>query len=60
VAVDGRPEFRAVAAADGLFDTADEWVDTDLSALVPPGPHLVTLRAFDSAGNGVSQDVPTE
>jgi hypothetical protein len=40
-----------------VFDTVDEHVDTDVSSLVPPGSHVVVVRAFDSAGNSVTRDV---
>jgi hypothetical protein len=51
IAVDGHLEWRPVGAADGLFDTADEAIDEDVTKLVPPGAHVVALRAFDLAGN---------
>ena len=51
MAVDGHLEWHPLGAADGLFDTADERIDANVAALVPPGPHLVTLRAVDAAGN---------
>jgi hypothetical protein len=59
VSVDGRVEWRPLGAADGIFDTADESVDADLSALLPAtqGPHLVTLRAYDAAGNTAVREV---
>ena len=38
-------------AAEGLFDTADERVDANVATVLPPGPHLVTVRAVDAAGN---------
>ncbi len=57
LSVDGRAEWRPLAAADGVFDSADEDVDSDVSALVPPGSHIVTVRAFDQAGNSVSQEL---
>jgi len=59
VAVDGRPEWRPVSSLDGLYDTADESVDTDISPLVPagPGPHLVAVRAYDAAGNATIREV---
>jgi hypothetical protein len=59
VAIDGRPEWRPVAAADGLFDTAAEAIDADLGSLLPPGPgpHIVAVRAFDAAGNATVRDV---
>ncbi len=61
VAVDGRLEWRPLAAVDGLFDTADEAVDADLSPLLGvgggAGPHIVAARAYDAAGNFVVKDV---
>lgn len=57
MAVDGRLEWRPLAPADGVFDTADETVDADVSALVPPGSHIVVVRAYDAAGNAVTRDV---
>lgn len=62
VAIDGRPEWRPLAAADGIFDTADETIDTDLSPLLAgldPGPHVVAVRAFDAAGNSVVRALQT-
>jgi sugar lactone lactonase YvrE len=59
MAVDGKLEWRPLGAADGIFDTLDERVDSDVSALVPPGSHIVVVRAFDSAGNAVTRDVET-
>lgn len=57
--IDGRLEWRPLPAADGLFDTADETLDADLTPLLgpEPGPHLVTVRAFDAAGNSVVREV---
>jgi hypothetical protein len=57
MAVDGKLEWRPLGAADGIFDTADERVDSDVSSLVPPGSHIIVLRAFDVAGNAVTRDV---
>jgi hypothetical protein len=51
IAIDGRLEWRPVAAADGIFDTASEAIDEDLTPLLSPGSHVVALRAFDLAGN---------
>jgi hypothetical protein len=60
-AVDGRLEWRPLPPADGIFDTADEAVDADLTPLLPPGPgpHIVAIRAYDGAGNFVVRDVET-
>lgn len=57
VAVDGDTVFRPLGAADGVFDSPTEAVDDDLSALVPPGRHVVTVRAYDAAGNATSREV---
>jgi hypothetical protein len=52
-AIDGQAEWQPLAAADGIFDTADETIDSDISTLLPagPGPHIVAVRAYDAAGN---------
>jgi hypothetical protein len=55
--VDGKLEWRPLAAADGVFDSPDEEVDADVTSLVPPGSHIVAVRAFDEAGNSVTQEV---
>ncbi len=60
VAIDGRLEWRPLAAADGLFDTSDEGIDSDVSMLVPPGSHIVAVRAFDAAGNAVIQELESK
>jgi hypothetical protein len=60
VAIDGKLEWRPVAAADGIFDTLDEQVDSDISAIVPAGSHIVMVRAFDVAGNAVTRDVESK
>jgi hypothetical protein len=57
LAIDGKLEWRPLGAADGIFDTVDERVDSDVSILVPPGSHIVVVRAFDVAGNSVTRDV---
>ena len=57
VAVDGKLEWRPLGAKDGVFDSADESVDADVSTVVPPGSHVVTVRAFDAAGNAASREV---
>ncbi|HEX3770636.1 MAG TPA: hypothetical protein VHV30_07225 [Polyangiaceae bacterium] len=59
VAIDGKPAWRPLAAADGIFDTAAETVDADLTSLLPPGPgpHIVAVRAFDAAGNAAVREI---
>ena len=51
VSYDGRTEWRPIAPSDGIFDAADESFDADVSMLVPTGPHIIAVRAYDSAGN---------
>lgn len=57
LSVDGKLDWRPLGAADGIFDTPDERVDSDVSIVVPPGSHIVVVRAFDVAGNAVTRDV---
>lgn len=57
VAIDGRPDFRALAARDGLFDSAEEAVDADLTPLVPAGAHLVVVRVWDAVGNVATREI---
>ena len=61
VAIDGRLEWRPLLPVDGIFDTADETIDADITSLIPPGPgpHVVAVRAFDAAGNAVVREVET-
>ena len=60
LAVDGRTEWRPIGAADGVFDTADEAIDADVSTLVPAGSHIVTVRAWDLAGNIVVEELESK
>ena len=55
--IDGKSDWRPLGPADGVFDTVDELVDSDVTSLVPPGSHVIVVRAFDSAGNAVTRDV---
>ncbi|WP_394823359.1 hypothetical protein [Pendulispora albinea] len=57
MAVDGKPEFRTLGASDGVFDTADESVDVDVTSIVPPGSHIVAVRAYDAAGNYTVREI---
>lgn len=61
VAIDGRLEWRPMTPIDGIFDTAAETVDADLTPLVGAerGPHIIAVRAFDAAGNSVVREVET-
>lgn len=57
LAIDGSTEFRPIGAADGILDTREERIDADVSGLIPPGSHVVVIRATDAAGNSVLRDV---
>lgn len=57
IAVDGKTEFRPVGTQDGIYDSLQENVDDDVSSLVPAGAHVVTVRAYDAAGNATSREV---
>jgi hypothetical protein len=48
--VDGN-EWRPASPADGLLDQRSESFTLKLPATLSPGPHVVTVRAFDSADN---------
>jgi hypothetical protein len=59
VAVDGRTEWRPMVPVDGIFDTARETIDADITPFLglTAGPHLVAVRAYDAAGNSVVREV---
>jgi hypothetical protein len=60
IAVDGKLEWRPLSPSDGIFDTADEAIDADVSTMVAAGSHIVVVRAFDAAGNVVTRDVESK
>ncbi|WP_437853592.1 hypothetical protein [Sorangium sp. So ce363] len=57
VSIAGLEEWRPVFPSDGVFDEAVEPFEADLGAIVPPGAHLLAVRAYDSAGNVVTRDI---
>jgi hypothetical protein len=57
VSVAGTDEWRPISPKDGVFDQPAEVFDTDVSSIVPPGPAIVAVRAYDTAGNLVSRNV---
>ncbi|HVY49730.1 MAG TPA: hypothetical protein VHB21_27740 [Minicystis sp.] len=57
VSVAGTDEWRPIYPKDGVFDQPAEAFDANLTGFVPPGSHLVAVRAYDAAGNAVTRDV---
>ncbi|WP_437894699.1 hypothetical protein [Sorangium sp. So ce124] len=57
VSIAGLEEWRPIFPSDGVFDEAVEPFEADLGAIVPPGAHLIAVRAYDSAGNVVTRDI---
>ena len=51
----GKKSWYPIFPKDAVFDEASESFDVDVSGLVPEGPHLVVVRAYDSAGNKVER-----
>jgi hypothetical protein len=54
----GSDEWRPVAAQDGIFDEQREELDADISPILPAGPAIVSVRAYDAAGNFVVKNLP--
>jgi hypothetical protein len=57
VSIAGTDEWRPLFPKDGVLDEPAEQFDADVSALVPPGSHILAVRAYDAAGNAVSRNV---
>lgn len=53
----GKKTWWPIFPTDLVFDEATESFDVDVSSLVPQGPHLVVVRAYDQAGNSVEKTV---
>jgi hypothetical protein len=52
LAIDGKAKWTALDPIDGVFDDADESFELALAKLgLAAGRHVLTLRAFDRAGN---------
>ena len=47
----GKKSWFPIFPSDEIFDEATESFDVDVTSLVPPGSHLVVVRAYDEAGN---------
>jgi len=57
VSIAGSDEWRPLFPSDGVFDEAAEALDADISSIVPPGSHLLAVRAYDTSGNVVTRDL---
>lgn len=57
VAVAGTDEWQPLFPKDGVFDEPVEAFDANVASIVPPGSHLVAVRAYDAAGNAVTRNV---
>jgi hypothetical protein len=53
----GKKSWFPIFPSDDVFDEASEAFDVDVSSLVPSGPHLVVVRAYDAAGNRIERTV---
>jgi len=56
-AVDSSEDWQAVLPSDKIADGPEEALDFSISGL-KPGPHQVTVRAFDARGNSTMQTIP--
>jgi len=57
ISIAGSDEWRPLFPSDGVLDEPAEAFDVDIASIVPPGAHIVAVRAYDSAGNVVTRDV---
>lgn len=53
----GTKSWFPIFPTDDVFDEASEAFDVDVASLVPSGPHLVVVRAYDAAGNRIERTV---
>jgi hypothetical protein len=58
VSVAGSDEWRPLFPNDGIFDERRESFDVDLSQVLPAGPTLISVRAYDSSDNFVVRNLP--
>lgn len=57
VSVAGSDDWRPLASSDGIFDEQREEIDVDLSSVLPAGPAMVSIRAYDGANNFVVRNL---
>jgi hypothetical protein len=53
----GKKTWYPLFPKDNVFDDATETFEVDVSQLVPAGPHMVVVRAYDEAGNHIERTV---
>lgn len=58
ISVAGTDEWRPVFPNDGIFDEQREELDVDVSTVLPAGPALISVRAYDGADNFVVRSLP--
>jgi hypothetical protein len=59
VALLGSKTWLPLLPVDAIFDQATERFDADLGSIIPVGRQQLVVRAYDRAGNSVSQTVAT-
>ena len=57
LALAGTDDWRPINPKDGIFDSASESFDADVSAIIPAGSRLIGVRAFDNAGNSALKEL---
>jgi hypothetical protein len=57
VSVAGSDDWRPLFPNDGIFDEQREELDVDLGSILPAGPALVSVRAYDGANNFVVRNL---
>ncbi len=60
VALVGTDVWFPIDSVDGVFDEPNESIDADISAVIPPGKHLVAIRVYDTAGNYLVRSVAAQ
>ncbi len=57
MALVGSKAYYPILPKDGVLDQASESFEIDVTGVIPDGPQLVIVRAYDAAGNRVSATV---
>jgi hypothetical protein len=53
----GKKSWFPIFPKDEVFDEPSEAFDVDVASLVPSGPHLVVVRAYDQSGNRIERTI---